>query len=516
MDVKYELGKFKLKISYDGSKDDFFSGSTLFENELSRYYLDFLKKMYEGYPANIMDYYSGVNKLFEDYLKSNMASTGYNRSSNINNPGIIPASGHDIYNYVARYDMTDYQIQVIMTLDGHINYNKLEKAVRLSIEDQPVFGCKFVEDTTPYWKPLDDIGYVNFCSYEETQNVEESVSKFLKRPLDMDNDPMVKIRLIRSEEYDTLCFKINHSCCDGAGIKDYLKLLSEIYTSIDCEYGIFIPMPTLRGRKEQDMLFQNLGISNPDDEWIEGSEISRATWPFHWNISQSDKRCHIIGRLPKGKINDIKCYSKEKGATVNDLILTAFYRALPEISQPIYNEEMDIAITVDLRRYLPNQKTEAIRNFSGSEVASLCLLPDEPFSQTLSRVMNETNRIKNSRPGLQSAIGLERLERMVFSDTLSYYNSISQLARQCIDKCAPVLSNVGVLADGLLKFGDVTAVDAYMVPHAVHSPGLLLLASTYNDTLTLSSAIYEDNIKYEDIQKLINKVMDEITINCIC
>ncbi|NLD47148.1 MAG: condensation protein [Clostridiaceae bacterium] len=516
MNVKYEFGKFKMKISYDGNEEDLFTGNTLFDNELFRCYLELLGKMHEGYPPNILGYYNGVNKLFEDYLKANKVYADNNKASIISDPNIMPASGHDIYNYVSRYGLTDCQIQVIMKLDGHLNYNKLTNAVKLSVDDQPVFGCRFIEDTTPYWKPFENLDQVNFCTYEETSNADESVNRFLKRPLDMDNDPMVKLRLIRSEECDTLCFKLNHSCCDGAGIKEYIKLLSEIYSSIDCENGIFIPLPNKRGRKEQDALFKSLGITNPDSEWIEGSEVSRVTWPFTWNIAQSEARHYVVCRLPKGQIKDIKQYSREKGATINDIILTAYYRALSEMSQPQYNEAMDISITVDLRRYLPKQKTEAIRNFSGSENTSIYLLPDETFEETLSKVVSETNRIKNSQPGLQSALGLERLEKLAFPEVLSYYNSVSQWACQCNDKCAPVLSNVGNLSEGLLKFGEVTAVDAYMVPHTVHAPGFLLLANTYNDTLTLSTAFYDGTIEHEDSIKLINKVKDEILKNCTC
>ena len=111
------------------------------------------------------------------------------------------------------------------------------------------------------------------------------------------------------------------------------------------------------------------------------------------------------------------------GATVNDFILTAYYRAMLEMRQPIYGLPMEIPITIDLRRYLPDHKTQAIRNFSGSVSTKLTMELNEPFSETLQRVANMMNEIKKGYPGLQSAIGLERIEKISFRETLAYYQA---------------------------------------------------------------------------------------------
>ena len=145
--------------------------------------------------------------------------------------------------------MANFQIQAIMKLDGRLDFDKLSRAVRLSVDAEPVFGCRFVENDPPYWKRLDNIDKIKFCSFEETDNPDEAIQRFLESPLDMDNDPMVKVKLIRSDQYDTLCLKINHACCDGAGTKEYIQLLSEIYSCIDQENDIFIPKPSIAQQK---------------------------------------------------------------------------------------------------------------------------------------------------------------------------------------------------------------------------------------------------------------------------
>jgi len=354
---------------------------------------------------------------------------------------------------------------------------------------------------------------VELCTLEETDNPEASLISFLESPVEMDHGPMVKLRLIRSGNRDILCIKNNHACCDGTGTKDYIQLLSEIYTYISQDFGIYIAKPVERSRREQDMLFQALNISDPEKEWIPGSEITKATWPFPWTKQQSDQARISIVRLPS-VIEKLSQYAKSRGGTINDLILAAYYRAMSKTGTPVYTEPMEISVTIDLRRFLPENRTDAIRNFSGSEFSRLQLVPDEKFDETLGRVIPMMREIKNSRPGLQSAIGLERIEKMTFCETLAYYKIVSQWPYSCSDKCAPVLSNLGVISDSVLEFGNLRVEDAYIVPPVVRSPGLLLMVSTYNGTLTLSAGCYENSLPQGYISRLLESIRDELLNRC--
>lgn len=518
MKIKFRLGNINFKIKYKGKPENFRKKNKLYEGMLSGAGLNFLKdidlskqylnllKLYGSIPSSIMNYYKNSNKMFEEYMNILKA----NLENYLQIKDVIPASGHDIYNYVARYGLANYQIQTVIKLDGHLDFKKLYKAVRLSIEEQPIFGCKFVENEVPYWKKINILDETPFCSMELSDNPEESVGRFMDIPLDMDNDPMVKLKLICSPEYDTMCIKLNHSCCDGTGTKEYVQLLSQIYSSLDQEFGIFIPKPVKRDRKDQDRMFSKLRIVDPETEWIAGSEITRATWPFPWKQNQSETSRVVVKRLDQGELDKLVEYYKARGATLNDLILTAYYRSMAFTGEAVYEEPMEISVTIDLRRYLPDNKTGAIRNFSGSEFTRLSLIPNETFEETLSRVVPMMKEIKNNRPGLQSAIGLERLEKMPFSETLSYYKMVSQWPCVCPDKCAPVLSNLGYASSSLLKFGRSTVTDYYIVPPNVRAPGILLMLSTYNGIITFIGCYYEGSVEREVIEGLLERILNEL------
>lgn len=515
MKINSKSGIKKRRNTSQSGLPDLHNNYQQFFGMVSQLNADFFNRIYENKGnenllSNVLGSYKYVNNL------ANVFATAPKTESvnKLEKWNTMPANGHDIYNYSSRFGIANFQLQAVMKLDERLDYEKLTEAVMLSVEEQPVFGCHFIEAEPPYWKPVENIHAAMFCTMEETQDPERSIRNFLEISLDMDKDPMVKVRLIRSEWADTLCLKINHACCDGAGMKEYIKLLAQIYSALVGENGRFLPKPCKRSRSAQDMLFSQLGISDPEAEWIPGSEITKATWPFPWQPAQSEGFYIVTCRLTREQLDDMVCYSRAKGATINDLILTAYFRAMSSMGQCIYDEPMEISVTIDLRRYLPDRRTDGIRNFSGSEMVRLTLLPGESYNETLARIVPLMNEIKNNRPGLQSTIGLERLEKMPLCSTIDYYKMVSKWPTVCGDKCAPVLSNLGYISGDLLKFGDSTVTDAYIIPPVVQAPGFLLLVSTYNGIMTLAAGYYENSVQDKQIEVLIEKIRDELVEGC--
>lgn len=515
MEIKIKFDDAALKKLYGDHFRKANSTGNPFEM-ITRLNMDLYNKFFENMPQNILGYYKLFSEMFEKYLDITKPGIGKIPDS----PDVLPANGHDVYNYVARYGMGNFHSQAILKLDGKLDFDKLKKAVRLSFDAEPVLGSKFVEGNPPYWKRMENIDKVRFCTFEEADDVDAAVQRFLESRLDMDKDTKVKVKLIRSESYDTLAIKANHACCDGTGIKEYVQLLSDIYakTLTDAE---FVPIPSNRGRNDQDRLLNTLGVTDPDPFWIPGSDITIPTWAFPWMQGTSNVTRIVTCRLSPDQLNMISSHAKSREVTINDLIITAYCRAMLGMGQPVYGVPMGVNVTVDLRRYLPDKKTEAIRNFSGSSNIWLSMVENEAFDDTLSRVAFLTNEMKKGYPGLQSAIGLERLEKISFRDTLAYYQATTRVGKNMPNcpafygnRCVPALSNLGILSKELIKFDTVSAVDYYIIPPVVSAPGILLVAGTYNGVLTLGAGFFENTLLHDDVKKLVNNVKDELVKGC--
>lgn len=479
------------------------------------------KIKYPMFPLTPESYYNNIKKMFEKYVNFNRPD--YMDKSNISGtiPTTIPANGYDIYNYLAKYGIASFQLQIIMKLDGRLDFDKLEKAVRLSFDIEPVFGCRFINSNPPHWKRFDDIDNIKFCSLEETNNSDEAVERFLESSMNMDKDPMVMVKLIRSSEEDTLGVKINHVCCDGAGAKEYIQLLADIYTRIDNEENDFVPNPSIRSREDHNNLVSALKECNPMTSYTPMQQTPLTTWSFPWKNIRIGNTGFAICKLPMGYLEILNKYAKARGATINDLLLTAFFRAMFEKTKAPYGIPMDISVTTDLRKYLPEHKTEAIRNFSGGIILRIGRKYNELFSETLSRVMKVTEALKNRHPSVQDVKKVELYEIINFRQICAcikafsqFVDFVSQNPFVVINRCSPVLSNIGLISKSLIKFGENTVTDLNCFPPAIRAPGILLVVGTYNGIITLTVGYYKTSVRKSDMEGLLNKIKAELIEGC--
>ncbi len=446
----------------------------------------------------------------------------------------FPASGHDICSFLTRYDTPALQIQAILKLDGRLDLGKLNKAIRMSVDAEPVFGCRFVKSDSPHWKRIKNIDEIAFCTLEETDNPDEAVNLFIREPLDIKNNANINAKIIRFKDYDILAIKINDACCDETYAKEYIQRLSDIYSSIDQNDNDFKPQSRVDSMINEDILFKELGREYPELIWNPLLGIPKTIWEFPWKNAGRDDTRYAVNRITQCSLKTISQYGKSRGATVNDLILTAIYRAMFKISKPIHGIPMDISSKIDLRKYINDARTQSVRNFSGEFITSIARVSNEPFEDTLSRVVNVTKDStqagnptllmpNKSRPaGISSAIGEEYLKKTYYSYFQNYLkhaaedSDISKKYPNYVGNiCFPEFSNLGDISNSLMRFGDITVSDAYMLPPVIRAPGFLLLANSYNDILTMSVGYYKDSISHKDIEYLLTSIEKELMRVCI-
>ncbi|AEY65115.1 condensation domain-containing protein [Clostridium sp. BNL1100] len=484
---------------------------------LSKYNLDIINKFYRNIPRNRMNYYKHHSRELKKTINTNKSYSEGKQAS----MDIIPASERDIHNYLSCCRMATFQIQAIMKLDGRLDFDRLKRAVRLSVDAEPVLASRFVEDEKHYWKRLDNIDGISFCSLEETDNADETIKQFLQSPLDMDNDPQVKVKIMRLEQYDILGVKLNYVCCDGTAAKEYIQLLSHIYSHIDQGNSTYIPESQTGSRKDQDGLFKELGIKYPELSWNPPRDTPKTKWGFPWIQRREDSIHFEVCRIPKGDFEKVYQYGKSTEATINDLILTAFYRTMFKISKPKQGAPMDITSTIDLRHYLPDHKSQVIKNLFGGLITRISRKMNETFDGTLSRVMSATTKVKELHSDVNNNMDEENNEKNNLAYFRDYFDHMSQTLETSTkspsyigNECFPGLCNLGSISRSLIGFGQNVVTDAYFIPPVIRAPGLLLLVSSYNDILTMSLGYCKASINQRDMKALLNSIKDELIKGC--
>lgn len=426
-------------------------------------------------------------------------------------PKQYEATGQDCFNYVAKYGTSNIQIQAVIALKEPVDEVRLKEAIRLSIDMEPVLGCRFVEnEKKAYWERFENIEEIPWFTYEEREDQDKALDSFLKAPMGLGGQQQVEVKLIKSGAGTTvqkniIGIKVNHACADAGGVKQYLYLLSELYTKLyeNPEYK-----PTLEaGRRDQKYYFDTLGINEPMSLFDPKKTGSHPTWAFPYHGLELTKMHIALNRFKGERFKAIKAFAKEKGVTINTLLLTAFYRSMFEILKPEIGEKMEVYVTTDLRKFIPEGKKQDICNLSSMMTPRIERIDGEPFEKTLRRVDENMTALKKEDGGLPAAITMEAIGVIDYSHCLQVLQGGRQQAVES-KKSSPLLSNVGVIAP--LKFGEGYAEEAYIITPSLFAPGFMLGVSSYNDVLTLVASFYEPSTSKEDVEKLFSIIKEEL------
>ncbi|MBP2636385.1 MAG: hypothetical protein H6Q72_2292 [Firmicutes bacterium] len=417
----------------------------------------------------------------------------------------IPANAQDLLNHMSGYLGCNHEIHCILGFEENIDFALLNKAVALLFTAEPILSCRLIENQdTCYWVRRADLKQLESCSLLETQDVESEMRKFINVPVDSYQDPLLQVKLLRSGQGDRLCIKINHACCDAGGLKECVALLASLYNKLLEEPG-YIPVPNRSGQRGYNQIFEQIDVVEAKKAW-EAYRPERDSWSFPMESAQNMESEYAVKKIGRAHWRQIYEYARSRGVTVNDILLTACYRAMFTLVRPEPDKPMSFLVTVDLRRYVPGHKAGAICNLSGLVIPAISRILGESFEDTLGKVAEAMNTLKASIPGLHTAIVSEIYSRIGAAAVLDWLRS------EDAELCSPIFSNIGVISNEPLNFGKVKAKEGYMIGPAMAAPASLLAISTYNEEMTLSMAFYEPAISKSLVECFFEQVVREIPV----
>lgn len=432
--------------------------------------------------------------------------------------GKYSVTPQDRMNYLLGLYSADQQINAVLYFPVGLSKEILEQSVRITLQLQPVLNSRFVENDIPYWEEHSSGTNSSICFFAEgnDQELEIMAIDFIKEPGDRIQGPMVQTILLRGTTTDMLVVKLSHLCSDGAGVKEYINLLGAIYTHLSLggskdqiikEFG-----EGNESFRDQSHVFKYAGISDVKSAYRPKQEQQASLWSFPSQPNKNKSPKMSVGRLSREQTLCLTKWTKAQQATLNDVIMTAYFRALSHFTvyaEPRTAEKM-IGLTIDLRRYLPNYTTGAICNLSGMEMPVIKMEDGESFNQTLVRVKQSMDKIKGQNPGLSSAAGMEILAGMKLSTVKEMYNQQYEQAVQ-MGMALPLMTNFGVIADEPIQFGEIQAEDGYMTSPIMYAPFFSMGASTYNGRLTFTIGYHAPETSKEKVDKFLECVINQLS-----
>jgi NRPS condensation-like uncharacterized protein len=411
----------------------------------------------------------------------------------------------DAFNHFARLS-ADQQLAVVLTFSDHLDESRLRTAISALLCEQPVLDARFsyLHGKARFIAG----GSSDRLSVRSAWDAEAAALDAASQPLDYVNDGVMCVDLIRDATADALVLRIDHVAADGQGAKQVAALLASRYADPSPgDAGTTVQgVPDRSGRRllRQFPLGEKLAA-------IRSRRSVRPAWGLPVTGADAGRRHHAIASLEADAFTSLRSHAKEFGATVNDLVLAAFYRALfDELDSPV-GAPMALNVSFDMRRYLnANDPMPVAANLSSTETAMLRRVRGEDFAGTLARAVAEMRVLKVGHPGLGSAVLLE------YAGVLGYHR-IEKLATEPMRRgrehgvSFPFLSNFGILDADALTYGDLTPTQAVMLPPVGHPPFMMLSPSTYAGRLSLAIGYAEGETDPALIHRLLDRVIGDLS-----
>lgn len=339
----------------------------------------------------------------------------------------------------------DLQLHCVITFASQLDQVRLSKAVRLSMDAEPVLGCQLVENRwRQFWRRREDINKLEFCRVTKTDRPEKALINYMVAPYDPYNDPMVQIHIFRAES-DILCIKANHIVSDAGGLKEYIRLLAFIYRNIGRD-AAFKPQINLTGRRSYEQVTEFLHLSDKLKilrlslwNWFDDL-YPRKNWVFPFILPQSTiDRTFLIRRISGDQFRPVKQYAAHHGFTVNDILTACLFRGLYKILQPDFKTPLRLGVTINLRRYLPGRRGEAVTNLANLFLLNIGTHLGDTLEETISFVHRQMTIHKQNYFGLHlTRKSIFRIQWLPISLARGFHNFVLRLNRFLGSKAPPL------------------------------------------------------------------------------
>ncbi len=391
----------------------------------------------------------------------------------------------------------DHELHCVLKLGHALDPEVLKKSVIASVEAIPILASRYVDGDRPCWSRLDHSDYGRAFVLATT---EAEFEEFLVSPVDESVGPQIRVCQLASTPF-AVALKMNHMVCDAADFKQYLYFLCKTYSEL-AEDPDYRPAAIAGDRSIRGVL-KGFPAAVKLKSLLMQSNDNNRTGDHQFPLSAGrDVRPFIVTRvLERGKVAALKAYCRARGATLNDAILTAYYRRLFHRLALRPGVEVEIPVMVDMRRYLGETgEFKSLTNLSSMQVTQLDYRPEERFDGTLGRVKAVMDEKKEADIGLNGFIKLSLLYG-ILGDKTARRRLKSKLKNPFI-----CMTNVGILDRDRMAFGNLRPCDAFLCGSIKYKPYFQLAMSSYDGQLTLSANQYGS----ADDRDIIRSFLDEV------
>ena len=410
-------------------------------------------------------------------------------------PKILPAGTGEKTQYLV-HDSNDNTIRFALYYPGRLRPDILKDAAAAIINSVDVLHASFIPGALgAYWHVNHDFTEEDFFSFVRTDdNLTENVCQAAVRRILPSGKTQLHCTLIQDSEKSAVVLNLSHLCVDGGDGKYLLYKLAEAYELI-AKTGTSNGLEVKNGSRNAFQVYEELA---PKDYLsIIKPSLSKVKTVFPFPNEESGQPRLVMHSISSSVMNAARKKAKQLNATVNDILLTASYRAYACLAGT--NEEaLSIMSMMDLRRHCKNGESEGLCNMSGCMPTTLEHGVQGDFEQTLMEISAQTQQAKeNPLGGLE---GLPLIHTAVKTTPLWLLLKVADLV---YGSMSIGLTNLGNLPCEPLTMDGLRPTHGLFGGPLKKKPAMQISAASFDGTAALCCAS-ECN---EEDQKLLEKML---------
>jgi NRPS condensation-like uncharacterized protein len=380
-----------------------------------------------------------------------------------------------------------------------LSLSLLKEAAEQLIGEFPLIRCnlKLSGGRRPVWT---DRGYTaeDLVYFIPSDNAESVRNRFLLQEIDPEDGPQMKIALIRTASGDELCVIVNHMLCDADGFKELLYRLAVLYTALEKNTGY--SARSLMDNRTVEQIFKTFPLKKQFSIYLHKQDLSprgKQKFLFEGSITSPFIESR---KIPREQFRRISRAAKAQGASINDVMMTAYIRTL----SGIFGKPDLLPCAIDVRRFLPDRSTAGICNLMTN--ISCTIGPEQPgnFRDTLGKVKVCMDRQKNDPGCMKNLILLERLF------TILPYRCAVPLLKRIFNNPYVAFTNIGILDKQKLMFGTTELTGAFMTGSIKYRDYFQLSLSTFDDEAVCCVNLYGTENDRKTIASFLDMFITEL------
>jgi len=403
----------------------------------------------------------------------------------------------DKMHYLFR-DFNDRMVHLELHYDFEINLETLKTVLICFFEKAPVLHSRFVDNkVSPYWEVM-PYRIEDVITVRHTDNVEAEIDAFLTQYIPPESDLQMKVGVFYYEGKTALCMVENHMCMDGGDFKYFIKSFCKAYSEYE-EKGIS-PINLREGTRSYDSVYTD--FSKTQEKMARNlyrNVCAKDTHKFPLTESKESDRSFIARRrLSEETFLKLKSVGKAHGATVNDMLVTAYFYSLYELAEYGEDESVTISCAIDLRRHMKDDDGQGVTNHTAF---MQCNIPrrGRNIFETLQYVINSSNLFKKDK-----FMGLYGLPLLKFAYKILPHSASEEIIKIGYSNPLLAMSNIGILDHKALALSGNEPLDGFMTGAVKYKPYVLLSATSMRNVITLSMCVRGN----EEDKKIVNRFFD--------